>query len=151
MPGTCDRCRDSDGRPLLRTDTYSNGHGGCCAAWSGDHSPYGPMGNYFCGNASAGGWVGFNDPRGMPGSSGVNGTLDDGQPAGYNGSQGLSAQVPWGFNYDPEAFPLLDSIEDPSGAIMHVWSHGWFVRRTILALHLGCILPRVPAMIINDK
>ena len=72
--------------------------------------------------------------------SGVNGTLDDGQPAGYNGSQGLSAQVPWGFNYDPEAFPLLDSIEDPSGAIMHVWSHGWFVRRTNVALHLGCIL-----------
>ena len=26
-------------------NTYSNGHGGCCAAWSGDHSPYGPMGN----------------------------------------------------------------------------------------------------------
>jgi hypothetical protein len=43
-------------------NTYSNGHGGCCAAWSGDQSPYGPMGNYFCGNASAGGWVGFNDP-----------------------------------------------------------------------------------------
>ena len=67
--GLCERCRGgSDGRPLRRTDTYSNGHGGCCAAWSGDHSPYGPMGNYFCGNASAGGWVGFNDPRGMPGS-----------------------------------------------------------------------------------
>ena len=64
-------------------NTYSNGHGGCCAAWSGDQSPYGPMGNYFCGNASAGGWVGFNDPRGMPGSSGINGTLDNGQPAGY--------------------------------------------------------------------
>eukprot|EP01043_Picozoa_sp_COSAG02_P022223 COSAG02_NODE_1149_length_14210_cov_40.850542_10_plen_510_part_00 len=39
-------------------NTYSSGHGGCCAAWSGDQSPYGPMGNYFCGNASAGGWVG---------------------------------------------------------------------------------------------
>jgi hypothetical protein len=26
-------------------NTYSNGHGGCCAAWPGDHSPYGPMGN----------------------------------------------------------------------------------------------------------
>jgi hypothetical protein len=38
-------------------NTYSNGHGGCCAAWSGDQSPYGPMGNYFCGNSSAGGWV----------------------------------------------------------------------------------------------
>lgn len=30
-------------------NTYSNGHGGCCAPWSGDSSPYGPMGNYFCG------------------------------------------------------------------------------------------------------
>ena len=37
--------------------------GGCCAAWSGDDSPYGPMGNYFCGNSSAGGWVGYMDPR----------------------------------------------------------------------------------------
>ena len=54
-------------------NTYSNGHGGCCAAWSGDHSPYGPMGNYFCGNSSAGGWIGYNDPRGMPGLSGISG------------------------------------------------------------------------------
>eukprot|EP01048_Picozoa_sp_COSAG05_P002813 COSAG05_NODE_122_length_17611_cov_47.044655_11_plen_437_part_00 len=96
-------------------NTYSNGHGGCCAAWSGDQSPYGPMGNYFCGNASAGGWVGFNDPRGDPGDP------------GYNGTQGLSAQLPWGFNYDPEAFPLLDTMAEPAGAILHVWSHGWFV------------------------
>jgi hypothetical protein len=66
---------------LCRYNTYSNGHGGCCAAWSGDHSPYGPMGNYFCGNSSAGGWVGFNDPRGQPGDP------------GYNGTQGLSAQL----------------------------------------------------------
>ena len=73
------------------------------------------MGNYFCGNASAGGWVGFNDPRGNPGDP------------GYNGSQGLSAQLPWGFNYDPAAFPLLDSMADAAGAILHVWSHGWFV------------------------
>jgi hypothetical protein len=107
-------------------NTYSNGHGGCCAAWSGDQSPYGAMGNYFCGNASAGGWVGFNDPRGMPGPSGVNGSLDNGQPQSYNGSQGLSAQLPWGFNYDPDQFPVFDSIErDPAGAILHVWSHGW--------------------------
>ena len=35
-------------------NTYSNGHGGCCSVWSGDGSPYGPMGNYFCGNSSAG-------------------------------------------------------------------------------------------------
>ena len=59
-------------------NTYSSGHGGCCAAWPGDQSPYGPMGNYFCGNSSAGGWVGFNDPRGNPGDP------------GYNGSQGTS-------------------------------------------------------------
>jgi hypothetical protein len=38
-------------------NTYSSGHGGCCAVWEGDGSPYGPMGDYFCGNASAGGWV----------------------------------------------------------------------------------------------
>lgn len=70
-------------------NTYSNGHGGCCGAWPGDSSPFGPMGNYFCGNSSAGGWVGFNDPRGNPGDP------------GYNGSQGLSAQLPFGFDFDP--------------------------------------------------
>jgi hypothetical protein len=85
------------------------------------------QGNYFCGNASAGGWVGFNDPRGAPGSSGTDGKLDPGQPPSYNGSQGLSAQLPWGFNYDPEQFGILDTIKDPAGAILHVWSHGWFV------------------------
>lgn len=57
----------------------------CTTTWvrPGDDSPYGPMGNYFCGNASAGGWVGFNDPRGNPGDP------------NYNGSQGLSAQLPY--------------------------------------------------------
>jgi hypothetical protein len=34
---------------------------------------------------------------------------------------------PWGFNYDPEEFPLLDAIQEAAGAILHVWSHGWFV------------------------
>jgi hypothetical protein len=29
-------------------NTYSNGHGGCCSPWSGDASPYGPMGNCEC-------------------------------------------------------------------------------------------------------
>ena len=29
-------------------NTYSNGHGGCCAIWSGDDSPYGPMGAGAC-------------------------------------------------------------------------------------------------------
>jgi len=94
-------------------NTYSNGHGGCCAAWPGDDSPYGPMGNYFCGNASAGGWVGFNDPRGNPGDP------------NYNGSQGLSAQLPYGFDYDPtndrQAGPFLNSMQNPKGGIMHVW------------------------------
>ena len=93
-------------------NTYSNGHGGCCAAWSGDHSPYGPMGNYFCGNSSAGGWVGYDDPRG-----------DD-------KTQGLSAQLPFGFDFDPtdemSAGPFLASMKDPAGAIFHVWrDQGW--------------------------
>lgn len=101
-------------------NTYSNGHGGCCAAWPGDHSPYGPMGNYFCGNSSAGGWVGFDDPRGNPGDP------------GFNGSQGLSAQLPYGFDYDPsnarQAGPFLESLQNPKGGIMHVWrDQGWFV------------------------
>ena len=94
-------------------NTYSNGHGGCCAAWPGDHSPYGPMGNYFCGNSSAGGWVGYNDPR-------------------PNKSVGLSAQLPYGFDYDPEdtanAGDFLSSMKDPAGAIMHVHrAQGWYV------------------------
>ena len=81
-------------------NTYSSGHGGCCAAWPGDHSPYGPMGNYFCGNASAGGWVGYNDPRGQ------------------NHTQGLSAQLPcplWEIWTQSKAFLLpflLVSIAD---------------------------------------
>jgi hypothetical protein len=41
-------------------NTYTNGHGGCCAVWEGDESPYGKMGSYYCGNSSAGGWVGYN-------------------------------------------------------------------------------------------
>ena len=44
-------------------NTYANGHGGCCAAWEGDDSPYGPMGNYYCGNSSAGGHVGEHSLR----------------------------------------------------------------------------------------
>ena len=112
-------------------NTYSNGHGGCCAAWSGDHSPYGPMGSYFCGNSSAGGWVGYNDPRGMPGLSGISGRLDNTSQityAAYNGSQGLSAQLPWGFDYSNESHPILDTIKHPAGAILHVWrDQGWCV------------------------
>ena len=89
------------------------------------------MGNYFCGNSSAGGWIGYNDPRGMPGLSGESGVLDNASQfpfPKYNGSQGLSAQLPWGFDYDPEMYPLLDTIEKPAGAILHAWrDQGWFV------------------------
>jgi hypothetical protein len=108
-------------------NTYSNGHGGCCAAWSGDESPYGPMGNYFCGNSSAGGWVGHDDPR------------------GDNKSQGLSAQLPWGFDFDPSdesnAGPFLASLKDPAGAIFHVWRDQGWVRSTETSPSLGVITP----------
>lgn len=91
-------------------NTYSNGHGGCCSPWSGDSSPYGPMGSYFCGNSSAGGWVGFGDPRGS------------------NTTQGLSPALPVGFQYDPGHFPEISGWSDPAGAIMHIWrAQGWFV------------------------
>ena len=90
-------CKNSSG--MWDTyNTYSNGHGGCCAAWAGDHSPYGPMGNYFCGNSSAGGWVGYNDPR-------------------PNNTVGLSAQLPYGFDYNAtdanHQGPFLSSLKDP--------------------------------------
>ena len=99
-------------------NTYSNGHGGCCEIWSGDDSPYGPMGNYFCGNSSAGGWVGFDDPRGQ------------------NRAQGLSPAMPVGFDYDPEAYPFLKTMQDPAGAVMHVWrDQGWFVNMFEVASH----------------
>lgn len=88
-------------------NTYSNGHGGCCAVWSGDGSPYGPMGDYFCGNSSAGGWVGYDDPR--------QGNL----------SQGLSPALPVAMDYDDE---FIAGFADPAGAIVHVWrAQGWFV------------------------
>lgn len=91
-------------------NTYSNGHGGCCSPWSGDDSPYGSMGNYFCGNSSAGGWVGYDDPRQQ------------------NTAQGLSPALPVGFDYDPETHPELAKWADPAGGIMHVWrAQGWFV------------------------
>jgi hypothetical protein len=74
------------------------------------------MGNYFCGNSSAGGWVGHDDPR------------------GDNKSQGLSAQLPWGFDFDPSdesnAGPFLASLKDPAGAIFHVWRDQGWVRST---------------------
>ena len=91
-------------------NTYSNGHGGCCSVWSGDGSPYGPMGNYFCGNSSAGGWVGYDDPR------------------QGNRSQGLSPALPVGFDYDPTNAPILQTLKNPEGAVVHVWrAEGWFV------------------------
>eukprot|EP00039_Didymoeca_costata_P013183 m.196382 g.196382 ORF g.196382 m.196382 type:complete len:799 (+) comp15699_c0_seq3:667-3063(+) len=98
-------------------NTYSNGHGGCCAVWSGDQSPYGPMGSYFCGNSSAGGWVGYDDPR-------------------TNSSQGLSPALPVGFDYDGTQYPKLAGMTDPSGAILHVWrAQGWFVNMFEIASH----------------
>ena len=68
------------------------------------------VGNYFCGNSSAGGWVGFDDPRQQ------------------NTAQGLSPALPVGFDYDPEVHPELATWADPAGGIMHVWrAQGWFV------------------------
>ena len=101
-------------------NTYTNGHGGCCEIWSGDASPYGPMGDYYCGNSSAGGWVGYDDPRG-----------DD-------GSQGLSPAMPYGFDYDAsmDSFGFLASMGDVAGAVMHVWrDQGWFVNMFEVASH----------------
>jgi len=99
-------------------NTYSNGHGGCCAAWEGDQSPYGPMGDYYCGNASAGGWVGYDDPRGS------------------NRSQGLSPALPVGFDYDAKKYPLLSTIKNAAGAVLHVWrAQGWYVNMFEVATH----------------
>jgi hypothetical protein len=113
LPDSTSPCKN-DSAMWNTYNTYSNGHGGCCAAWSGDHSPYGPMGNYFCGNSSAGGWVGHDDPRGV------------------NKTQGLSAQLPYGFDYDPtdaeNGGQFLATMKNASGAIFHVWrAQGWFV------------------------
>ena len=66
------------------------------------------MGNYFCGNSSAGGWVGYNDPR------------------GNNKTQGLSPALPVGFTYDETKYPFLETLADPAGAVFHVWrDQGW--------------------------
>ena len=70
------------------------------------------MGDYYCGNSSAGGWVGWDDPR------------------GDNGTQGLSPAMPYGFDYDEtmDSFDFLASMGDITGAVMHVWrQQGWFV------------------------
>ena len=92
-------------------NTYNNGHGGCCAPWGGDQSPLGPQGNYFCGRKSAGGWVGFDDPRGQ------------------NDTQGLSPPLPYGFTYDTSKVPELKGFGDSlEGAVIHVWrAQGWAV------------------------
>ena len=99
-------------------NTYTNGRGGCCAPWSGDGSPYGPMGNYFCGNSSAGGWVGYDDPR------------------QGNTAQGLSPALPVGADYDAKAHPEMAKWANPKGAILHVWrAQGWFVNMFEVASH----------------
>jgi len=73
----------------------------------------------------------------MPGMSGINGHLDNASQvtyAKYNGSQGLSAQLPWGFDYDSKTHPVLvrgvgPSISPPMGirsissAHLHVRPH----------------------------
>jgi hypothetical protein len=78
----------------------------------------------FCGNSSAGGWVGHDDPRG-----------DD-------KTQGLSAQLPFGFDFDPQdemnGGPFLASLKDPAGAIFHAFrDQGWFVNMFEVALAQG--------------
>ena len=99
-------------------NTFANGHGGCCATWAGDGSPYGPMGDYFCGNSSAGGWVGFADIRGK------------------NRTQGLSPMLPTGFIYNATLAPWLAKVADLEGALVHVWrDQGWFVTMYRVAEH----------------
>jgi hypothetical protein len=101
-------------------NTFANGHGGCCAAWAGDGSPYGPMGDYFCGNSSAGGWVGYQDIRG-----------DD-------STKGLSPMLPTGFIYNASQLPWLKNITSSGmeGALVHVWrAQGWFVTMYRVASH----------------
>lgn len=101
-------------------NTFANGHGGCCAAWAGDGSPYGPMGDYFCGNSSAGGWVGYQDIRG-----------DD-------STKGLSPMLPTGFVYNATQLPWLTNITsaEMKGALVHVWrAQGWFVTMYRVASH----------------
>jgi hypothetical protein len=72
----------------------------------------------FCGNSSAGGWVGFDDPRGS------------------NHEQGLSPPLPYGFDYDPKQFPEIAGFKDPAGGVMHVWrDQGWFVNMFQIASH----------------
>lgn len=99
-------------------NTYSNGHLGCCSAWEGDHSPYGKMGSYFCGNSSAGGWVGYQDPRGS------------------NTELGLSPLLPYGFRYNASAAPLA-AMGDLTGARLTAWrgGQGWFVNMFQVASH----------------
>eukprot|EP01043_Picozoa_sp_COSAG02_P030001 COSAG02_NODE_1894_length_10475_cov_10.204125_13_plen_85_part_00 len=73
----------------------------------------------------------------MPGLSGETGQLDNSSQityVKYNGSQGLSAQLPWGFDYDPEQHPILDTIASPAGAVLHVWrDQGWYGLRRATA------------------
>jgi hypothetical protein len=66
------------------------------------------MGDYFCGNSSAGGWVGYDDPR------------------QGNRTQGLSPALPYGFDYDAKAHPKVANIKSAAGAVLHVWrAQGW--------------------------
>jgi hypothetical protein len=70
------------------------------------------MGNYYCGNSSAGGHVGENDPRGK------------------NHTKGLSPFLPAALSYDPskaagQELATFGSAFGLSGAHMRVWPWGW--------------------------
>lgn len=101
-------------------NTYANGYGGCCEVWAGDWSPYGRMGSYYCGNSSAGGWVGDQDPR------------------GDNSTQGLSPLLPQGFDYNSSSKggKALHQLGNLKGGILNVWrAQGWYMNMFELGSH----------------
>jgi hypothetical protein len=101
-------------------NTYTNGHGGCCAVWEGDLSPFGPMGSYYCGNSSAGGWVGYNDPR------------------GDNLTQGQSPILPSGMEYNASLSPGLAALKSAKGGRLTVWrNQDWYLNMFEIAAHVA--------------
>ena len=99
-------------------NTYTNGHGGCCAVWEGDGSPYGPMGDYYCGNSSAGGWVGNNDPRGA------------------NHTLGQSPILPSAMVYNLSKTPGMANLTSAKGGRLTVWRHqGWYLNMFEIESH----------------
>ena len=98
-------------------NTYTNGHGGCCSVWEGDDSPYGRMGDYYCGNSSAGGWVGNNDPR------------------GGDHSQGQNPILPSGMVYNATLSPGVAALSSAAGGRLTVWRH-----QVTISLFALCVL-----------